>query len=145
MVIRVPRPAWNEDDATDEQRRILRRGYQAARKRDQGEAEVWAALQDGIRAGIPLDEFAARLQTSRPTFYRRKDRLKAWWDGLDQADRDLFLSHRDDPQLPAEVVKRLVETDQLVVGAKWEADPGYTFYWPADIHKLLQRESGDDE
>lgn len=144
MLTRVPRPAWSFENATPEQRRIIDEGIRAARKADEGDAEAWSALQEGLEAGIPLDAFAQAIGRSRPTYYRRQEKIRTWWQSLSEEDRNLFLAHRDSGPLPADVVRRFVDSGQMIAGAKWVGSgDGYAFHWPADIADLLDEEAGE--
>lgn len=61
-----------------------------------------------------------------------------WWAGLTDADRDMFLEYRDSDQLPANVVTRLAQTGQIVVGIRWvDSESDYTFTMPGDLADFL--------
>jgi len=68
--------------------------------------------------------------------------LETWWGNLSDADRSLFLEHRDDYPLPADVVERLRATRQIIVGGKWEGQGGYDFMWPSHLQQFLTDKAG---
>lgn len=70
--------------------------------------------------------------------------LEAWWNNLADADRRLFLAHRNDYPLPADVVQRLGATKQIIVGGKWADQDGYDFMWPSHLQQFLQDKVGDE-
>lgn len=73
----------------------------------------------------------------------RRD-LDQWWDRLSTVDRELFLTHREDRVLPAQVVDRLIRTGQLVAGAHFPASgQGMDFYWPPQLPDFLDERAQD--
>jgi hypothetical protein len=140
----VIRPTWTPEN--DRQRELLATAAKRAEAAKHADAAMWAAILEARRAGVPDTVLMDRTDQSRATLNRKagaRRTLDEWWEGLSAADRTLFLAHRTDRELPAEVVQRLIATGQIIVGAKWEADPDWTFYWPTDIADLLTREAGE--
>lgn len=69
--------------------------------------------------------------------------LPQWWDKLTDADRDLFLAHRDADVVPAEVAIRMGKSGQWIAGWRFADQPGYTFRWPGEVQAFLRQKADE--
>jgi hypothetical protein len=69
--------------------------------------------------------------------------LPNWWDGLPDADRALFLEHRNADVVPSEVAVRLTKSGQWIAGGKWADQSGRTYRWPGFLQAFLQERASD--
>jgi hypothetical protein len=68
MLQRMPRPKWTPQ--TEEQQRAITAVLRAAKRAEQAEGKMWAAVSDAIDQGVPAAFMAETVGRSRATLYR---------------------------------------------------------------------------
>lgn len=80
MVITVPRPRWNPNEATDEQRQLVEAVGHAFEQAKQWERSGLAAIKEAQAAGVPMGYLVDQIRElgwSQATVYRHLDEAGA--------------------------------------------------------------------
>jgi len=74
----------------------------------------------------------------------QRELLDTWWGNLADDDRALFLAHRRDRDLPADVVDRVVASGQIVIGGCWpDSGQPARYFLPRYLGDFLAKRAAD--